>query len=159
MYSTLIRWLPRLRRCSLRVLSAPRSLIFMPFPKDEPGGDLTVQPSGNISLIGTAAALDYAVLLSLFCQLFLLNCNLLKSNLFGTFLKEQAVAFPPPHRQSRRIIASNRVLNNCITLNILHSGLVFVSVLIQANETALDKTLCRLLILSITIQNLLMASN
>ena len=95
----------------------------MAFLKDGPGGDLTVQPSGNISLIGTAAALDYVVLLSLFCQLFLLNCNLLKSNLFGTFPKEQAVAFPPPHRQSRRIIASNRVLNNCITLNILHSSM------------------------------------
>jgi hypothetical protein len=94
----------------------------MAFLKDGPGGDLTVQPSATISLVWTAA-LDYVVLLSLFCQLFLLNCNLLKSNLFGTFLKEQAVAFPPPHRQSRRIIASNRVLNNCITLNILHSGL------------------------------------
>ena len=123
MYSTLIRWLPRLSPCSLRVLSAPSSRVFMAFPKDGPGGDLTVQPSGNISLIGTAAALDYAVLLSLFCQLFLLNCNLLKSNFFGTLPKEQSVAFPPPHRQSRRIIASNRVLNNCITLNILNLSL------------------------------------
>jgi len=123
MYSSLISRLPRLWRCSLRVLSAPSSRVIMAFLKDGPGGDLTVQPSGNISLIGTAAALDYVVLLSLFCQLFLLNCNLLKSNLFGTFLKEQAVAFPPPHRQSRRIIASNRVLNNCITLNILNLSL------------------------------------
>jgi hypothetical protein len=122
MYRTLTSRLPCLRHCSLRVLSAPSSRVFMAFLKDGPGGDLMVQPSATISLVWTAA-LDYVVLLSLFCQLFLLNCNLLKSNLFGTFLKEQAVAFPPPHRQSRRIIASNRVLNNCITLNILHSGL------------------------------------
>ena len=113
-----------------------------------PDGPAAFFQSAAATLHGVVLAVETVVFLSIFCQLFVLNCHLLISNLCGAVPSVQPLVSFSRRQRRRRGGSSKPAVRNwsCFGLSSFQLGLVAGLVILRANETLLDKIIARLIL-------------